>query len=58
MQDLTQIFLGVSGSGSLSWTGDFIGSIRSVYYLSTILLLVAIIPSIMRGKKAPANHNR
>jgi EmrB/QacA subfamily drug resistance transporter len=56
MHDLTQIFLGVPGSGSASWTGDFIGSIRSVYYLSTILLLVAIVPSAMRGKKPTVNH--
>jgi MFS family permease len=50
MQDLQMVFLGVPGSGSAPWIGDFIGSIRSVYYLSTILLLVAIIPSVMRGR--------
>lgn len=50
MKDLQMVFLGVSGLGSAPWIGSFIGSIRSVYYLSTVLLLVAIIPSAMRGK--------
>jgi EmrB/QacA subfamily drug resistance transporter len=51
MNDLTQIFLGVTGGGTVNWVGSFIGSIRSVYYMSTILLLVAIVPSVLRGKK-------
>jgi len=50
MKDLQMVFLGVSASGSPGWVGDFIGSIRSVYYLSTVFLLVAIVPSVMRGK--------
>ena len=54
MGDLQQIFLGVSGTSSAPWIGDFIGSIRSVYYLSTILLLFAIVPSVLRGKQNSA----
>jgi len=50
MKDLQLVFLGVQSGGSASWIGDFVNSIRSVYYLSTILLLLAIIPSVMRGK--------
>jgi EmrB/QacA subfamily drug resistance transporter len=52
---LQTIFLGVSSSSTPSWIGGFIGSIRSVYYLSTVVLLIAIIPSVMRGKRSPAN---
>jgi hypothetical protein len=46
---LTEIFLGVSGLGNAPWIGDFINSIRLVYLLSTIFLVVAIIPSALRG---------
>jgi EmrB/QacA subfamily drug resistance transporter len=49
--DLTQIFLGTPGLGSAPWISDFISSIRTVYLLSTIFLLVAIIPSLMRGPR-------
>lgn len=50
MKDLQTVFLGVQGSESAPWIGSFIGSIRSVYYLSTLFLLVAIVPSVMRGE--------
>ena len=50
MKDLQMVFLGVQSSGAAPWIGDFVSSIRSVYYLSTILLLLAIVPSVMRGK--------
>jgi hypothetical protein len=46
---LTEIFLGVSGLGSAPWIGDFINSIRLVYLLSTVFLLIAIVPSALRG---------
>ena len=49
LSDLEEIFLGSSGLGSAPWIGSFISSIHSVYYLSTAFLLVAIIPSVMRG---------
>jgi EmrB/QacA subfamily drug resistance transporter len=49
ISDLTEIFLGTPGLGSAPWIGDFINSIHSVCLLSTILLLIAIIPSLMRG---------
>jgi len=50
IKDLQLVFLGVQSSGSAPWVGSFIGSIRSVYLLSTLFLLLAIIPSAMRGK--------
>ena len=56
MKDLQSVFLGVQSSGSAPWIGDFINSIRPVYYLSTLLLLVAIIPSVMRGKASGYSH--
>jgi len=48
--ELQQLFLGTAGLGTPSWIGSFIQSIRSVYLLSTVLLLIAIIPSVMRGR--------
>ena len=58
MKDLQMVFLGVSASSSAPWIGDFIGSIRSVYYLSTVFLLLAIVPSAMRGKATNSGHGR
>ena len=58
MKDLQMVFLGVSGSASAPWVSDFIGSIRSVYYLSTVFLLVAIVPSVMRGKSGNSASGR
>jgi len=57
MSVLQTVFLGVSSSGSAPWAGTFVDSIRSVYYLSTIFLLVAIIPSVMRGKAVNSVHS-
>jgi EmrB/QacA subfamily drug resistance transporter len=51
INDLTEIFLGAPGLGSAPWIGDFINSIHLVYLLSTVFLLVAIIPSLMRGSR-------
>jgi MFS family permease len=51
ISDLTEIFLGAPGLGNAPWIGDFINSIHSVCLLSTIFLLVAIIPSLMRGPR-------
>ena len=56
MKDLQMVFLGVLSSGSPSWIGSFVDSIRTVYYLSTLFLLVAIIPSVMRGKAGNSAH--
>jgi hypothetical protein len=56
MQYLQLVFLGVQSPGSHSWIGSFIGSIHSVYYLSTLFLLVAIVPSVMRGKARNSVH--
>ena len=51
--DLERIFLGPSGLSNVPWIGDFMTSIHSVFYLSTVVLLVAVVPSVMRGK--PSN---
>jgi hypothetical protein len=58
MNDLQMVFLGVQSSGSAPWVGSFTGSIRTVYYLSTLFLLVAIVPSVMRGKAGNSVHGR
>jgi hypothetical protein len=50
IQDLEKIFLGSGGLSNAPWIGDFITSVHSVFYLSTVVLLVAIIPSVMRGR--------
>jgi EmrB/QacA subfamily drug resistance transporter len=50
ISELERIFLGSSGVGEAPWIGSFISSIHSVYYLSTIFLIIAIIPSMLRGK--------
>lgn len=47
--DLEKIFLGSSGLSNSPWIGSFIASIHSVYFLSTFFLIMAIIPSVMRG---------
>lgn len=49
MIDLQKIFLGAGGVSNVPWVGSFITSIHSIYYLSTIFLVIAIIPSVMRG---------
>jgi len=58
MSVLQTVFLGVTSVGSAPWAGSFVDSIRSVYYLSTIFLLVAIIPSVMRGRMANSVHSK
>jgi len=51
--NLEKIFLGsASGLSNAPWIGSFIASIHSVYYLSTFFLIVAIIPSMLRGEPA------
>ncbi len=52
---LEQIFVGGSSSGSFSFS-DFITSIHLVFYLSTAFLLIAIIPSMLRGGKQAQEH--
>jgi preprotein translocase subunit SecG len=54
--ELQQLFLGTSGVGTPPWIGSFIQSIRSVYLLSTVFLVLAIIPSVMRGKATNTNR--
>jgi EmrB/QacA subfamily drug resistance transporter len=49
--DLEKIFLGSGGLSNAPWIGDFITSVHSVFYLSTVVLLGAIIPSVMRGRR-------
>jgi EmrB/QacA subfamily drug resistance transporter len=58
ISDLTQIFLGASIAGIPPWIGDFINSIHLVFLLSTIFLLFAIIPSLMRGSRNAENMTK
>lgn len=58
INDLTEIFLGAPGLGSAPWIGDFINSIHLVYLLSTVFLLVAILPSLMRGSRTVKGGSR
>ncbi len=53
VNSLVKIFLGVSGSGTPSSIASFMNSIHLVFLLSTGFLLVAIIPSLMRGRRSP-----
>ena len=47
--DLQTIFVGGTALSNAPWIGNFIDSIHTVYYLSTVFLLLGIIPSVMRG---------
>jgi MFS family permease len=51
VNSLVGIFLGVSGSASQTSITSFIGSIHLVFLVSTVFLLIAIIPSALRGKR-------
>lgn len=52
MADLTSIFFGGTPEHDPSlWIGNFLNSIHFVFILSTIFLLIAIIPSVLRGPK-------
>jgi hypothetical protein len=42
----------VSGSTSQTSITSFIGSIHLVFLVSTVFLLIAIVPSALRGKRA------
>ncbi len=52
---LEQIFVGASPTGNFSFT-DFITSIHLVFFLSTAFLLIAIIPSMLRGSREAKEH--
>ncbi|MDA4115303.1 MAG: MFS transporter [Thaumarchaeota archaeon] len=47
--DLQTIFVGGTALSNAPWIGNFISSIHTVYYLSTVFLLLGIIPSVLRG---------
>jgi EmrB/QacA subfamily drug resistance transporter len=47
--DLQHIFIGGTALSTAPWIGSFINSIHDVYYLSTVFLLLGIIPSVLRG---------
>ncbi len=52
MSNLAGIFLGTSSGGSVGpWIGNFISSIHNLFFLSAAILLIAIIPSVLRGNK-------
>jgi EmrB/QacA subfamily drug resistance transporter len=48
---LLQIFVGSSASGSGGSIDSFIASVHLVYYVSTVFLLVAVFPSLLRGRR-------
>ncbi|MEM0320975.1 MAG: MFS transporter [Thermoprotei archaeon] len=50
-KNLEQIFLGSSNLGDAPWIPQFISSIHRVFLVSSAILLLAIIPSILRGQK-------
>jgi hypothetical protein len=52
-KNLVSIFLGLGGSGTPSSIASFMSSIHLVFLVSTVFLLVAIVPSIMRGPRKP-----
>ena len=52
---LEQIFVGASPAGNFSF-GDFVDSIHLVFYLSTAFLLIAIVPSLLRGGSPAREH--
>jgi MFS family permease len=56
VKDLVGIFLGTSGSGTPTLIASFVSSIHLVFVLSTAFLLVAIVPSLMRGRRKPAEE--
>jgi hypothetical protein len=46
--ELQNIFVGGIALNTAPWIGSFIDSIHTVYYLSTVFLLIGIIPSVLR----------
>jgi EmrB/QacA subfamily drug resistance transporter len=48
---LVQIFAGTGGSISGASVDSFVTSIHLVYYISTVFLVVAILPSALRGRQ-------
>jgi EmrB/QacA subfamily drug resistance transporter len=52
MTDLAGIFLGTTHGTTVGpWVNDFINSIHYLFFISVAVLLVAIVPSVLRGKK-------
>lgn len=51
MKTLVEIFLGTSSTTSTTAASSFISSIHLVFILSTAFLLVALVPSLMRGPR-------
>jgi EmrB/QacA subfamily drug resistance transporter len=54
MKTLVQIFLGEGGTATAASSASFISSIHLVFLLSTVFLLIAIVPSLMRGPRPPS----
>jgi len=51
--DLQTIFIGGVAESTAPWVDSFVGSIHTVYYLSTIFMLLAVLPSLLRGTSRP-----
>jgi EmrB/QacA subfamily drug resistance transporter len=57
LSELQTIFISGGGVSNAPWIGSFIASIHDVYYLSAAFMLLAIVPSTIRGTfaRAPAS---
>jgi hypothetical protein len=52
MTNLAGIFLGTShGTAIGPWVNDFIHSIHDLFLISVAILLIAIVPSVLRGRR-------
>jgi EmrB/QacA subfamily drug resistance transporter len=47
--ELQNIFVGGTALSTAPWVGNFVGSIHTVYYLSSLFMLLGIFPSALRG---------
>ena len=57
MKNLAGIFLGTSNGGQVgAWVNSFISSIHYLFIISTAILLIAIVPSVLRGDRRNLQH--
>jgi len=49
---LIQLFVGAGGTVSIGSVESFVGSVHLVYYVSTVFLVLAVVPSLLRGRPA------
>jgi EmrB/QacA subfamily drug resistance transporter len=56
--ELQSIFIGGTALSNAPWIDSFIDSIHNVYYLSTVFLLLGIIPSVLGGPSGSRRRPR